>query len=746
MVVALGLEGDAQAVSDVDHAGVLAWTLEDGRAVGWKALQEERRVLVAAMLGPEEREDRELEVVRRPAEQLADTVELPVRQAERAVQRLFCDRGQREVTSLPFEEDRAASRAQRNDPRRIPVERDPRRHASGRRNELRGMPGRPCGLPVGARYRRQDVVVAPLAGRHERPHHALLLESQAVERASRGEILNRGSCLDPFRSALAEEVVDEQGERLATVPLPAVAGIEDLDPELDDPRRERTFRPTRADVADEPPVGLDREVEPAGDPAARAGEPALELRAVRPRRHDGTVGDPSREDDVKLVRDVRAKDDACSFESHQGSSLAAMEARGGAEGWRRVGILRPLAIRDFRLLWSGLSVSLLGDGIFLVALPWLVLSISDSATSLALVGVAWTVPMVAFLLVGGVISDRFDRRRVMIVSDIARFVATLGLGLLATSGRIELWHVFALAVVYGAGDALFYPAFGAVVPELVPTELLVQANSLDGFVRPLGSQLIGPAVGGLAIEGLGVGGAFLLDAGSFVCSAAAIFLMRPRPRDRAAFSPGNVVGEIREGLRFVRSKTWLWGTLVAAAVSLLVFLGPWEVLLPFLVKNELDRSAGDLGLVYAAGGAGAVTAALIMGQRQLPSRMVTFMYVGWTIGVSGLVVYGVATALWQLVATAAVAAGCNAAALVVWSTLMQRNVPGELLGRVTSLDWMISISLLPISFALTGPIAAAIGVRATLVGAGVLGAAIFFAFLFLPGMRDLERDGRDGAS
>jgi MFS family permease len=408
-------------------------------------------------------------------------------------------------------------------------------------------------------------------------------------------------------------------------------------------------------------------------------------------------------------------------------------------GWRRVGVLRPLAQREFRLLWSGLSISLLGDGIFTLAVPWQVLQISNSPSALAVVGVAWTTPLVVFLLIGGVVSDRFDRRRVMLAADLLRGISVAGLGALSLAGEIRLWHVLALSVPFGVGEALFYPAFGAVVPEIVAPELLVQANSLDGFVRPLAQQLLGPALGGVAIETLSVGGAFLLDAGSFVCSITALLLMRPRPRERGALTTRNVLAEVGEGFRFVRSQTWLWGTLVAAAFALLVFFGPWEVLLPFVVKNELHQSAGDLGLVYGAGGAGAVLAALFMGQRQLPRRVVTFMYLTWTLGLCGPIVYGLANALWQLIATAVIAAGTSAAGQIAWTTIMQRRVPGHLLGRVTSLDWLIATSLLPVSFALTGPIAAAAGVRHTLVGAGVLGAGITLAFLFLPGMRDLER-------
>ncbi len=406
---------------------------------------------------------------------------------------------------------------------------------------------------------------------------------------------------------------------------------------------------------------------------------------------------------------------------------------------RRLGVLRPFAIRDFRLLWTGMTVSLIGDGIFIVAMAWQVYELSNSPTALALVGLAWTAPMVVFLLLGGVIADRFDRRRVMILSDVIRAVAVGAMGVLAVTGSLELWHLYALAALYGAGDALFPPAFGATVPHLVPQHLLVQANSVDGLVRPFAMQLVGPAVGGLLVDAVGVGTVFLLDAGTFVISMTMLALMRPVSPGPRAGPPAGILSDIREGFAFVRSEVWLWGTLLAAALFLLVWLGPFEVLLPYVVKNEIGGSARDLGLVFAAAGLGAILAAIVMAQRALPRRMITFMYAGWALGVTGPIVYGLANSLWPMLVIGLVAGAGGAVGQIVWLTLLQRNVPASLLGRVTSLDWMIAISLTPISFALTGPIAAALGARATLVGAGVLGAAFTLAFLFLPGMRDLER-------
>ncbi|MBA2311962.1 MAG: MFS transporter, partial [Actinobacteria bacterium] len=140
-----------------------------------------------------------------------------------------------------------------------------------------------------------------------------------------------------------------------------------------------------------------------------------------------------------------------------------------------VKILRPLKIRDFALLWSGMTVSLLGDGIYIVALAWQVYELSNVPTALSIVGVAWTAPMVLFLLLGGVMSDRVDRRKVLILSDTIRGIAVAAIGVLSITGTIQLWHMFVLVAVYGVGDAFFGPAFGAIVPDLVPRNMLLEA-------------------------------------------------------------------------------------------------------------------------------------------------------------------------------------------------------------------------------------------------------------------------------
>jgi MFS family permease len=407
-------------------------------------------------------------------------------------------------------------------------------------------------------------------------------------------------------------------------------------------------------------------------------------------------------------------------------------------GFARAGLLAPLRYRDFRVLWAGMTVSLVGDGVFLIAIAWESYVLWNAPAALSIVSIGMTVPTIVFLLLGGVVSDRYDRRRVMACADGLRAAAVGVLAALVLIDALHFWQLVALVAVYGAGTAFFTPAFEAIVPDLLPPEELPAANALDQFVRPIALRLAGPVVGG-GLLAVSTGVAFAVDALSFAATFVAVLAIRPQ--QRAAEAHPSTAAALQEGLRFVRSRVWLWGTLLSAAVAYLVFLGPTEVLLPFVVKNELHASAGTLGLVLAAGGVGAIGAAAFMGRQGHPRRDVTVMYATWTIATLAVAGYGLATAAWQLMLACLVFNALEAAGTIVWATIKQRHVPGPLLGRVSSLDWLISIGLLPLSFALTAPVAAAVGVRATLVGAAIIGGAVTLFAYFLPGMTDIERRG-----
>ena len=418
-------------------------------------------------------------------------------------------------------------------------------------------------------------------------------------------------------------------------------------------------------------------------------------------------------------------------------SYEGLDRAGGAS---RQGLLAPLRQRDFRLLWTGMCASLLGDGAFIVALAWQVYQLSDAPTAMGVVGVAMTVPTIVFLLVGGALSDRLDRRRLMLAADVARLLAAASLAVLTVTGTLEIWHVALLVAVYGTGQAFFAPAFDAIVPDLVPGDQLAQANALDQLIRPIALRMVGPALGGVLVGVFGAAAVFALDAASFGLSALALLLIRASAGVRVPSDQSSLLGDLREGWQFVRRRRWLWVTFVSAAIAYLLFMGPVEVLVPYVVKHDLGGTASDLGLIFGAGGLASILTAMALGQLGLPRRSMTFIYGAWTVATLAVVGYGVGTAVWHFMLASAVFNALETAGTVVWITAKQRHVPSYMLGRVSSLDWLISIGLLPLSFALTGPVSAVIGAQGTLVVAGLAGAAVTLGGLFVPGVRDVERE------
>jgi len=408
----------------------------------------------------------------------------------------------------------------------------------------------------------------------------------------------------------------------------------------------------------------------------------------------------------------------------------------------RLGIVQPLKIRDFRLLWTGMFVSMAGDGFYYVAVAWQVYEIENRPSALAMVGIAWSLPQVALVLFSGVLADRMDRRLLMIAGDLIRAVAIGTVGVLSLTDQLTIPILVGLVMLFGAGQALFQPSFQSIVPDIVPRELLVRANSVDQFVRPFALMVVGPALGGVLVGTVGPGAAFIADAGTFLWSTVMIAMIRTRRRADPDEVHATVWSDAREALGFVRRTRWLFITLSASVLSLFAVWGPWEVLMPYVVRNQLGGSALALGGVYAAGGVGAIAVALTLGQQgQLPRRAMTILYLTWACAMFATGLFGVVTTLWQAMLVGLVAEASIAALIVIWYSVLQRLVPPHLLGRISSLDWMITIAGVPLSFAAVGPLADSIGADATLIAAGLVGGGVTLLFMFLPGAREPERDG-----
>jgi hypothetical protein len=404
-------------------------------------------------------------------------------------------------------------------------------------------------------------------------------------------------------------------------------------------------------------------------------------------------------------------------------------------------LLRLLRIPAFVLLWSGTTVSLLGDGVYFVAIAWEVYRLSNSPTALGVVGVAFSLPQVLMLLPGGVVSDRLDRRTVMIAANVASAAAIGAIGILIELNAIALWKIWVLVLVYGTSQAFFLPASRALIPTLVAADLLPQANAVEQFVEPVATGLVGPAVGGALIALGGTGTAFLLDGVSFGVAAVTLAFISGRRSERSAAlvsAKTSVLREAAQALGFVRTQPWIWAGLLAAALANITLTGPQQVLVPYVLKYQLHGSASDLGLIFAAGGLGAIAAAVYVALRGVPRRNVTWIFLAWAVGTLAVAPVGFVTASWQLMGLAFVVGAGLALGNMIWSSLMGALVPNEMLGRVSSFDFAISFSLTPLSSGATGPVAGALGARLTLLGAGLIGALTTICFLLVPGVRKPE--------
>jgi DHA3 family tetracycline resistance protein-like MFS transporter len=398
--------------------------------------------------------------------------------------------------------------------------------------------------------------------------------------------------------------------------------------------------------------------------------------------------------------------------------------------------LAPFASRDFRLLWSASTISLLGDGIWFVAIGWQTLTLSNSATALAVVWLAFTLPHIAMLLFGGVISDRLPRRRVLLAANIVSGVFVGAMAVLSLTGTLSIWKLVILVAGYGASEAVFGPAYGAIVPELVDREILQQANSLNQLNRPIALRLVGPVLGGILVGALGAGTAFALDAATFAVSAAILARMRvPRTVfDGMETSVRAVLREVGEGLAAVRRVPWLWAGMGADAIGTLATWGCVQALVPIVVRDDLGGSAETLGFVYAAGGVGAVVAALMTGSRGSLRRPVIVLFLVLAGKVAAVGLFAFATSPATAMLASFLMGSLSTVGLVIWMTLIHERVQGDLLGRVNSIDWLVSTSLMPLALVVVGPLADAFGARALLAVTGFGGALLVLSFLLVPGV------------
>lgn len=386
------------------------------------------------------------------------------------------------------------------------------------------------------------------------------------------------------------------------------------------------------------------------------------------------------------------------------------------------------------LLVSGQAISEVGDGVFLIAIAWRVYQSYSSPAALSVIGIAFFLPRLLVTIAGGVISDRFERRLTMITADSARAVAVALLAAISLTGPRLLFAMAIVVAFQGIGGALFGPAESALLPEIVPAPDLSRANALRTVVSPLAFAVVGPALGGAATARFGVSAALWFDAGTYLVSVMTLVLMRSRPLMRAP-ERASVFSEARQGFAYVATRPWLWGPIVGASLAQFLFAGPQQALVPYLVKFELHGTAGALGLVLSAGGLGTVGAGLLVGRLRRPKDLVTPMILGWGLGIGSIALVGLSRTVWQAAVAVFVWNLLLWTGEIFWLTLLGLTVPNQIRGRVSSLDFLGSFWLIPLSMALTGPLASLFGARTVLMGAGIGGGLAIFATFLIPNVR-----------
>lgn len=397
------------------------------------------------------------------------------------------------------------------------------------------------------------------------------------------------------------------------------------------------------------------------------------------------------------------------------------------------GYFEPLRHRDFARLWSGQTVSMLGDGVFTVTLAVETLRVDHHPIALSYVLAARLLPAVVFVLIGGLIVDRLPRRLILLGSDLARGAAVAVITVLVATGNLQLGALIVMAFVFGVADALFYPASTAITPELVPADLLVGASALSSTSSRLAQILIGPAAGGVIVGLVGTAWGFGIDAASFVISAVCLTFMASRPKPES--SNESPVRDILDGLAYCRSQRWLWLSILGAALDNFVAFSPLGVLIPLLVQRSLHGGAIALGLVLAVGGLGGVTASIVLGHRGAPRRKVLHLWLGWGLSGVGLVGLGFVPDLWLAGGVAFVVYALDTYGAVLWNPLIQQAVPAAMIGRVSAVDYFFSFALSPLGLVAAGAVAQGIGVRPTLIIGGAI-TALTTLIPFLPGVRD----------
>jgi MFS family permease len=398
-------------------------------------------------------------------------------------------------------------------------------------------------------------------------------------------------------------------------------------------------------------------------------------------------------------------------------------------------ILEPLRHRDFRLLWTGQTLTLLGSFVSQVAYPFQIFQLGGSAIELGALASVFTGSSLVFLLLGGAIADRVPRRMLIVIAELASGLASGAIALLGYAGALQIWHLYVAVGLLGAATSFSVPAIGALIPELVPEEILVPGNAIRGMSRQA-SRTGGPVIGGLLVALSGPAAAFAFDALTFFVSALAVMFIRARPVVVSKAST-SIVADIREGLAFVFATQWLWVTIFGWSLINAAFIAAFVVGLPLLVTETLGMGAVAFGFITAAMGLGEAVGGAVIGQVRIRRAGLAMYLFGVMSGV-GLLVYGLAPTLPGALIAGWMLGFSFVCFGVLWESALQRHVPRQMLGRVTSVDWFGGGLLGPVAPIAGALISQAYGPPALFIVAGTVATVLTLLGLAPPSIRRLE--------
>lgn len=401
--------------------------------------------------------------------------------------------------------------------------------------------------------------------------------------------------------------------------------------------------------------------------------------------------------------------------------------------WRTV---RPLGERDFRLLFGAVVLSVFAAGMWAVVMVYAVIDAGGGPLDLSIVATANAVGLLACAIPGGILADRVSRRVIVRTVELVNALAVASIVVVGAFGAVTIVHLAVVAFLLGAGSGVFFPAYSAILPRILPEAQLLAANGLEGAVRPALQQAAGPAAGGMLLAALmpaqAAAGVALAHAAAFVL----LLFLRPAPvADEAAPASGGVLRDLKEAVAFTVRTPWLLWTLLFASGWVLVSLGPEQVLIPFIVQERVGEDSRLFGFLLAAFGAGGVIGSLVVSSLPLPRRYLSAMTVVWSLSTLPFAVIGVTDQYWLMLVCGALIGFGFSYGNVIWGTLLQRRVPRHMLGRISSLDFFVSLALMPVSMAVAGPLGEVVPLPAIFLAAGVLPMVFGAIALIAAGMR-----------